>query len=82
MRSARSKAECCCWSTRGPITSLSLRFLEEDELRRPRMQMAGRMIAVAGGYYPGFAAEVDEVGSGGGDWRCVRRRSNLGQDRW
>lgn len=45
---------------KGSKDSLTLRFLSEPEAERPDLQMAGRMIAVAGGYYPGFAAEVDE----------------------
>ncbi len=44
---------------KGSKSSLSLRILSEEESQRPRMQMAGRMIAVDGGYYRGFAAEVD-----------------------
>jgi hypothetical protein len=46
---------------KGSKSSLSLRILSEEESQRPRMQMAGRMIAVDGGYYPGFAAEIDEA---------------------
>lgn len=45
---------------KGSKSTLSLRFLDTRESERPRMQMAGRMIAVADGYYPGFAAEIDE----------------------
>ncbi|MEA2001543.1 MAG: amidohydrolase family protein [Actinomycetota bacterium] len=46
---------------KGSKSSISLRILSEEESQRPRMQMAGRMIAVDGGYYPGFAAEIDEA---------------------
>jgi imidazolonepropionase-like amidohydrolase len=62
---------------KGSSTSLTLQFLDVPEWRRPRMQMAGRMVAVAGGYYPGFAAEVDDAdldavvadaASGGATW--------------
>ena len=44
---------------KGSRSSLTLRFLDEDELLRPRMQMAGRMLAAADGYFPGCAAEAD-----------------------
>ncbi len=44
---------------KGSRTSLSLRLLDEEEASRPRLQMAGRMIAVADGYYPGFGAVVE-----------------------
>ncbi len=62
---------------KGAKSSLSLQFLDENESGRPRMQMAGRMIAVPGGYYPGFAAEIDgsnlaetisEAVGGGATW--------------
>jgi imidazolonepropionase-like amidohydrolase len=42
---------------KGSKTSLSLRFLGESW--RPELEMAGRMIAVPDGYYPGFTTEVD-----------------------
>lgn len=62
---------------KGSKTDLTLRFVARDEAERPDIQMAGRMIAVAGGYYPGFAREIDEEGladavnaatSGGASW--------------
>ncbi len=44
---------------KGSKTSLSLRFLDEEETNRPHLQMAGRMISVPNGYYPGFCEEID-----------------------
>lgn len=49
---------------KGSKLSVSLRILNEEDSQRPRMQMAGRLIAVAGGYYPGFAAEIDGTNLG------------------
>jgi len=37
-----------------------LRLFDEPPDRRPDLEAAGRMIATPGGYYPGFAEEVDE----------------------
>lgn len=46
---------------KGSKSSLTLRFMEVPEDSRPRLQMAGHMIAVAGGYYPGFGVEIDDT---------------------
>lgn len=78
-RNARAQLEAgvLLLAEKGSKTDLTLRFLEVDEAERPHIQMAGRMIAVAGGYYPGFAREVDEedlkdaieaATSGGASW--------------
>ena len=45
---------------KGSRTSLSLRFLDEEEASRPHVQMAGRMITVPGGYFPDFCDEIDD----------------------
>ncbi len=45
---------------KGHSTDLTLRILDEPPTRRPELQMAGRMIANPGGYYTGFAREVEE----------------------
>ncbi len=44
---------------KGAKTSLALRLVDEDEASRPIVQMAGRMITVPEGYYPGFATEIE-----------------------
>jgi imidazolonepropionase-like amidohydrolase len=44
---------------KGSKSVLSLKALDIVPERRPRIQMAGRMVTVPGGYYPGFAAEID-----------------------
>lgn len=44
---------------KGSKTSLSLRYLDEEEASRPHVQMAGRMITVPGGYFPDFCDEID-----------------------
>lgn len=46
---------------KGARTSLALRFIGEDEASRPILHMAGKMISVAGGYYPGFATEIEPM---------------------
>ena len=62
---------------KGSRSNLSLQFLNEADSNRPQMQMAGQMISVPGGYYPGFAAEIDDTNlvavieeavSGGATW--------------
>ena len=67
---------------KGSKTSLTLRFLTVDEWERPQLQMAGRMIAVPGGYYEEFAAEVvsgnldsviAEAVEGGASWVKLAR---------
>lgn len=45
---------------KGHSTEVTLRVLDEPPTRRPELQMAGRMIANPGGYYRGFAIEVEE----------------------
>lgn len=47
---------------KGSSSDVSLRILDEPPERRPELQMAPRMIAAAGGYYPGYAVEVDDEG--------------------
>jgi imidazolonepropionase-like amidohydrolase len=47
---------------KGSSSDVSLEFLDIEPSRRPALQMAGRIIAAAGGYYPGYAYEVDEAG--------------------
>ncbi len=44
---------------KGHSTSVTLRVLNEPPDRRPELQMAGQMIASPGGYYAGFAREVE-----------------------
>ena len=46
---------------KGSADDITLRMLDEPPARRPDLQMAGRMIANPGGYYAGFATEVDEA---------------------
>lgn len=61
---------------KGSKSVLSLKALDIAPEGRPRMQMAGRMVAVPDGYYPGFAAEADgnldetivAAASGGASW--------------
>jgi hypothetical protein len=62
MRNARRQMDggVLLLAEKGSKSSLSLRFLEIDEAQRPQMQMAGQMLAVFGGYYPGFAREIDD----------------------
>lgn len=45
---------------KGAGDDITLRVLEEPPTSRPELQMAGRMLANEGGYYRGFAREVDE----------------------
>ncbi|MGH8874270.1 MAG: amidohydrolase family protein [Acidimicrobiia bacterium] len=47
---------------KGSRDDLALQVLEAPPHGRPELQMAGRVIASPGGYYPGFADEVDEEG--------------------
>lgn len=44
---------------KGSRTQAVLAILDEPPARRPDMEMAGTLIAVPGGYYPGFGVEVD-----------------------
>ena len=43
---------------KGSNSDVSLQILTAPASTRPEMQMAGRMIASGGGYYPGYAVEV------------------------
>lgn len=45
---------------KGAGTDATLRLLDEPPTRRPELSMAGKIITSPGGYYPGFANEVDE----------------------
>ncbi|MEL7156443.1 MAG: amidohydrolase family protein [Actinomycetota bacterium] len=45
---------------KGAGSDATLRILDEPPTRRPELSMAGRIITVPGGYYNGFAREVDE----------------------
>ncbi|MDH3681945.1 MAG: amidohydrolase family protein [Acidimicrobiia bacterium] len=45
---------------KGHSTDVTLRVLAEPPTTRPELQMAGRMLANPGGYFTGFAIEVDE----------------------
>jgi len=47
---------------KGARSNVSLEILDMAADRRPELQMAGRIIAAPGGYYPGYATEVDEAG--------------------
>ncbi len=47
---------------KGSGSPASLRILAADPRSRPELQMAGRIIAAPGGYYPFFAHEVDDAG--------------------
>lgn len=47
---------------KGSRDDVSLRVLETPPERRPELQMAPRIIAAPGGYYAGFAVEVDNEG--------------------
>lgn len=47
---------------KGSSNDASLRILEAPPERRPELQMAPRMIAAPGGYYTGYAVEVDNEG--------------------
>lgn len=47
---------------KGSRDDVSLRILEAPPERRPELQMAPRIIAAPGGYYQGFAVEVDDEG--------------------
>ena len=61
---------------KGAKFATSLQFLDGDASDRPHLQMAGRMIAVADGYYPDFCTEVEDdldaviaaAVSGGATW--------------
>ncbi len=46
---------------KGSGDDISLRLLDQPPDRRPELHMAGHMIANPGGYYGGFAIEVDEA---------------------
>jgi imidazolonepropionase-like amidohydrolase len=45
---------------KGSSDGVVLSLTEQPPDRRPHLQAAGRMIAAEGGYFPGFAREVDE----------------------
>ncbi len=45
---------------KGSGTDVSLRVLDEPPTARPELHMAGRILTNPGGYYGGFAHEVDE----------------------
>ena len=47
---------------KGSASDVSLEILDAPPVSRPAMQMAGRMIAPPGGYYPDYGYEVDEAG--------------------
>ncbi|MGB9359825.1 MAG: amidohydrolase family protein [Acidimicrobiia bacterium] len=47
---------------KGSSSNVSLEILKAPPSTRPKMQMAGRIIASPGGYYPGYGVEVDDVG--------------------
>jgi len=47
---------------KGSSSDVSLEILDAPPATRPAMQMAGRMIAPPGGYYPDYECEVDEAG--------------------
>ena len=47
---------------KGSSSDVSLEILEAPPETRPAMQMAGRIIASPGGYYPGYGVEVDDAG--------------------
>ena len=47
---------------KGSSSDVSLEILEAPPSRRPKMQMAGRIISSPGGYYPGYGHEVDGAG--------------------
>lgn len=47
---------------KGSSSDVSLEILDAPPTTRPVMQMAGRIIAPPGGYYPGYGHEVDEDG--------------------
>lgn len=46
---------------KGSGDRVTLRVLDEPPTRRPELHMAGRILANPGGYYTGFANEVDEA---------------------
>jgi imidazolonepropionase-like amidohydrolase len=47
---------------KGSSSDASLEILDAPPTERPEIQMAGRIIAPPGGYYPGYGHEVDEEG--------------------
>ena len=47
---------------KGSASDVSLEILDAPPVSRPAMQMAGRIIAPPGGYYPDYGYEVDEAG--------------------
>jgi imidazolonepropionase-like amidohydrolase len=47
---------------KGSSSDVSLEILAAPPATRPALQMAGRMIAPPGGYYPDYGCEVDEAG--------------------
>lgn len=51
---------------KGSKNSRTLRVLDQPPERRPHVEAAGRIVTVAGGYYPGFGHEVDVTDLVGG----------------
>ncbi|MCJ7779875.1 MAG: amidohydrolase family protein [Acidimicrobiia bacterium] len=47
---------------KGSSSDAALEILDAPPTERPEIQMAGRIIAPPGGYYPGYGHEVDEEG--------------------
>ena len=45
---------------KGHSSNVTLRVLDEPPTKRPELHMAGRMIANPGGYFDGFAVEVED----------------------
>ena len=57
---------------KGSSSDVSLEILDAPPVTRPAMQMAGRIIAAPGGYYPGYGHQVDDAGLA----EAVRSASN------
>lgn len=60
---------------KGSKSDDSLRYLDEPPELRPDVDMAGGIIATPGGYYEGFALEVDEEGLPGAVAERARTRA-------
>ncbi|MCP3993309.1 MAG: amidohydrolase family protein [Actinomycetia bacterium] len=45
---------------KGAGDNITLKVMDEPPTKRPELHMAGKVITNPGGYYPGFASEVDE----------------------
>ncbi len=68
---------------KGSADDVSLRILDEPPTKRPDLQMAGQMITNPGGYYGGFATEVDEADLVTAVGRAVEASTPAGhQARW